>query len=94
MLTNPVSDEDAWQIMARRGKRFGNRKPRKPRETAPRRLLPPRRERYGGELARRVEERRERTAETARRPAEPRWRRERDDEQYLSAPPRHKHAKV
>ena len=78
VLTNPLSDEDAWQIMVRRGKRLGNGKPRKPRETAPR-LLPPRRERYGGELARRVEERRERTGDTARRPAEPRKRRERED---------------
>ena len=78
VLTNPLSDEDAWQIMVRRGRRFGNGSRRKPRETAPR-LLSPRRERYGGELARRIEERRERTGETARRPAEPRARRERED---------------
>lgn len=78
VLTNPLSDEDAWQIMVRRGRRFGTGKARKPRETQPR-LLPARRERYGGELARRVEERRERTGDTARRPAEPRPRRKRDD---------------
>ncbi len=59
VLTNPLSDEDAWQIMVRRGMRLNTRKRRKARDTQPR-LPPARRERYGGELARRVEERRER----------------------------------
>jgi len=59
LLTNPLSDEDAWQVMVRRGKRLGMPRRRKPRETQPR-LPAPRRERYGGQLARRIEERRER----------------------------------
>jgi hypothetical protein len=79
LLTNPLSDEDAWQIMVRRGMRLNTRKRRKPRETQPR-LPAPRRERYGGELARRVEERRERTGDTAPRPTEPPVRREHGDE--------------
>jgi hypothetical protein len=45
--------------MVRRGKRLGMPRRRKPRETQPR-LPAPRRERYGGQLARRIEERRER----------------------------------
>jgi hypothetical protein len=71
VLTNPLTDEDAWQIMVRRGRRVGARKRRAPRETQPR-LLPPRRERYGGELARRVEERRERGADPPPRRRPPR----------------------
>ena len=59
ILTTPLSEEDAWQIMVRRGMRLGARKRRKPRQTQPR-LPAPRRERYGGELARRIEERHER----------------------------------
>jgi hypothetical protein len=59
ILTNPLSDEDAWQVMVRRGMRLNAGKRRKRRETPPR-LPAPRRERYGGELARRIEERRER----------------------------------
>ena len=66
LLTNPLSDEDAWQTMVRRGMRLNTGKRRKRSETQPR-LPAPRRERYGGELARRIEERRERTGDTPRR---------------------------
>jgi hypothetical protein len=65
-LTRNVSDDDAWQIMVRRGMRDRERR-RRPRDTG-RRLLPPRdpeprqprRERYGGDMLRRVDERRSR----------------------------------
>ena len=75
-LAQPFNEDDAWQIMVRRGRRLGPRQRRR-RETPARstqpRLLPPRqpeprRDRYGGDLSRRVDERRDRQADPARRP--------------------------
>jgi hypothetical protein len=66
VLTQPLSEEDAWQIMVRRGKRLGAPKRRPARQTPPQ-LPPPRRERYGGELSRRVDERRDRSGDPPRR---------------------------
>jgi hypothetical protein len=77
-LTHSLSDDDAWQIMVRRGKQVKTRRPRKQRATAQRALPPPRetplrRERYGGEFARRVDERRDRFGDTSvERPRRPR----------------------
>jgi hypothetical protein len=79
VLTNPLSDEDAWQIMVRRGKRLSAPKRRGKRQ-APPKLLPRRRERYGGELSRRVEERRDRSGEPPRRGLLPRPDAERGEE--------------
>ncbi|HNP70928.1 MAG TPA: hypothetical protein PKK15_07470, partial [Kouleothrix sp.] len=39
-LTQPVSDEDAWQIMVRRGKRITTRGRRQRRDTRPRATQP------------------------------------------------------
>jgi hypothetical protein len=61
-LTHPFSDEEAWQIMVRRGLRDRDRRGRTGRKTG-RLLPPPRQERYGGDLRRRVDERRERYRE-------------------------------
>jgi hypothetical protein len=58
-LTHPLSDDDAWSIMVQRGRRDRERKRRQARDTK-RRQAPPRDDRYGGNLARRVEERRRR----------------------------------
>jgi hypothetical protein len=58
-LTQPFTDEEAWQIMVRRGMRDRDRRGRGGRRTG-RLLAPPRQERYGGDLRRRIEERRER----------------------------------
>ena len=82
-LAQPFNEDDAWQIMVRRGRRLGPRQRRRretpPRGTQPRLAAPrqpePRRERYGGELSRRVDERRDRQADPTRRP-----RRHADDE--------------
>jgi hypothetical protein len=57
-LTTPLTDDEAWNIMVRRGMRDRKRRGRYGRETD--RLLRERRERYGGELSRRADERRER----------------------------------
>lgn len=71
-LTHPMSDEDAWQIMVRRGMRVTTRGRRQRRDTRPRatqpRLPPPRQDRYGGDMSRRVDERRDRYGEARRRP--------------------------
>jgi hypothetical protein len=58
-LTQPFTDEEAWQIMVRRGLRDRDRQ-RPPRRRTGRLLSPPRQERYGGDMRRRIEERRER----------------------------------
>lgn len=67
-LRRTVSEDDAWSIMVSRGRRDRERRrrPREiarrllpPRETGPR-ALPPRQERYGGDMSRRVDERRQR----------------------------------
>jgi hypothetical protein len=59
-LTHPLTDDDAWSIMVQRGRRDRERR-RRPTRAAQRRLAPPREDRYGGELSRRVDERRRRT---------------------------------
>jgi hypothetical protein len=59
-LTHPLTDDDAWSIMVQRGRRDRERRRRPPR-TSQRRLPPPREERYGGQLSRRVDERRRRS---------------------------------
>jgi len=56
-LRNTFSEDEAWRIMVSRGLR---ERERGGRDTGRRRLLPPRRERYGGDLGRRVDERRQR----------------------------------
>ncbi len=68
-LRQPLSEDDAWQIMVRRGRRPPRRR-RRVREDLPRddeeyeddreRRFDERRERYGGDLMRRAEERRAR----------------------------------
>ncbi len=68
-LRRTVSEDDAWGIMVNRGRRDRERR-RRPRETTRRllppraetksRTLPPRQERYGGDMGRRVDERRQR----------------------------------
>jgi hypothetical protein len=62
-LTHPLTDDDAWSVMVRRGRRDRERR-RKPPRTTQRRLPAPREERYGGELSRRVDERRRRSERT------------------------------
>lgn len=59
-LTHPLTDDDAWSVMVRRGRRERERR-RRPTRATQRRLPPPREERYGGELSRRVDERRRRS---------------------------------
>lgn len=59
-LTHPLTDDDAWSIMVRRGQRDRERR-RRPTRATQRRLAPPREERYGGEFSRRVDERRRRS---------------------------------
>ena|SRR5690349_10260041 len=59
-LTHPLTDDDAWSVMVRRGQRDRDRHRRTPRATK-RRQLPLREERYAGELSRRVDERRRRS---------------------------------
>ena len=59
-LTHPLTDDDAWSVMVRRGRRDRERR-RRPTRATQRRLPPPREERYGGELSRRVDERRRRS---------------------------------
>jgi hypothetical protein len=56
-LTNPLSEDDAWNVMVRRGRRDQGRG-RYGRETERRPLA--RRDRYGGDLSRRADERRDR----------------------------------
>lgn len=62
-LTHPLTDDDAWSVMVQRGRRDRERRQRSARATK-RRQLPAREERYGGELARRVNERRRRSEES------------------------------
>ncbi len=78
-LTRPMSDDDAWNIMVRRGQSARERG-RTPGRAPTRSLLPPRRERYGGDLLRRIGERRDRQAEV-RRIEGPRTPPDRADEQ-------------
>jgi hypothetical protein len=59
-LTRSISEDDAWSIMVRRGMR----ERRRPRET--KRRTAPRQERYGGDMRRRVDERRERRRDDER----------------------------
>jgi hypothetical protein len=59
-LTHPLTDDDAWSVMVQRGRRDRERRRKPPRSTQ-RRQLPAREQRYGGELARRVNERRRRS---------------------------------
>jgi hypothetical protein len=73
-LRSPLSDDEAWAVMVHRGMRDRERGRRNRRDT--KRLTPPRRERYGGELARRIDERRERLISDRERRAEE--RRDRD----------------
>lgn len=80
-LTRSMSEDDAWQIMVRQGRRVNIRRRRQlratqPRATQPRAILPPReqpprRERYGGELSRRIDERRDRQGNTPTPPGRP-----------------------
>ena len=79
-LTHPLSDDDAWGVMVRRGLRDRERRRRPARDTKRRALPAPRRERYGGDLARRVDERRERQDEEPRRLDERRRPPERADD--------------
>jgi hypothetical protein len=58
-LTHPLTDDDAWSVMVQRGRR--DRARRRPPRPTQRRLPAPREERYGGELSRRVDERRRRS---------------------------------
>jgi hypothetical protein len=62
-LTHPLTDDDAWSVMVQRGRRDRERRRRPPRVPAQRRL-PAREERYGGELSRRVDERRRRSEQS------------------------------
>ena len=57
-LTHPLTDDDAWSVMVQRGRRD---RERRRRPTRGQRRLPAREERYGGELSRRVDERRRRS---------------------------------
>lgn len=70
-LAQPLTDEDAWRLMVQRGMRLDTRRRRPRRDTQPRLLPPrqpePRRDRYGGTLSRRVDERRGRAGDTPRR---------------------------
>ena len=59
-LTHPLTDDDAWNVMVRRGRRDRERQ-RRPARATQRRQIPARQERYGGELSRRVDERRRRS---------------------------------
>ena len=59
-LTHPLTDDDAWSVMVQRGRRDRERRKRPARPTQ-RRQIPTREERYGGELSRRVSERRRRS---------------------------------
>ncbi len=61
-LTTPLSDDDAWDIMVRRGMR-GREARRRPTRALDRERTPTRRDRYGGDLARRIDERRDRSGE-------------------------------
>jgi hypothetical protein len=63
-LRNPLSEDDAWNVMVRRGLR-DKRRSRYGRETDRRPLV--RRDRYGGDLSRRADERRDRQGEDSRR---------------------------
>jgi hypothetical protein len=59
-LTRPLSDDDAWAIMVSRGRQQRQGRPAR----RGRRALPPlRQERYGGDMLRRVDERRDRYGE-------------------------------
>ena len=62
-LTHPLTDDDAWSVMVQRGRRDRERR-RRPARATQRRLPPPREERYGGELSRRVDERRRRSEQS------------------------------
>jgi hypothetical protein len=62
-LTHPLTDDDAWSVMVQRGRRDRERR-RRPARPTQRQLPPPREERYGGELSRRVDERRRRSEQS------------------------------
>ena len=62
-LTHPLTDDDAWSVMVQRGRRDRARRQRPARPTQ-RRQPPAREERYGGELSRRVDERRRRSEQS------------------------------
>ena len=62
-LTHPLTDDDAWSVMVQRGRRDRERR-RRPARPTQRRLPTAREERYGGELSRRVDERRRRSEQS------------------------------
>jgi hypothetical protein len=62
-LTHPLNDDDAWSVMVQRGRRDRERQ-RRPARATQRQRIPPRAERYGGELSRRVNERRRRSEQS------------------------------
>jgi hypothetical protein len=62
-LTHPLTDDDAWSVMVQRGRRDRERR-RRPARPTQRQLPPAREERYGGELSRRVDERRRRSEQS------------------------------
>jgi len=62
-LTHPLTDDDAWSVMVQRGRRDRERR-RRPARPTQRRQLSAREERYGGELSRRVDERRRRSEQS------------------------------
>src|SRR5690349_28450 len=61
-LTHPLTDDDAWSVMVQRGLR--DRARRRPARPTQRRQPMAREERYGGELSRRVSERRRRSEQS------------------------------
>jgi hypothetical protein len=62
-LTHPLTDDDAWSVMVQRGRRDRERR-RRPARPTQRQLPTAREERYGGELSRRVDERRRRSEQS------------------------------
>jgi hypothetical protein len=76
-IRTPVTDDEAWNIMVRRGQREPRRRSRYSRSDERRPAA--RRDRYGGDLARRADERRERSNDAARRIEERRRSREQRD---------------
>ena len=64
-LRTPLTDDEAWNIMVRRGQRQPRRRSRYSRGDE--RRPAGRHDRYGGDLARRADERRERSGDPPRR---------------------------
>ena len=76
-LRTPLTDDEAWNIMVRRGQRQPRRRSRYSRGDE--RRPAGRRDRYGGDLARRADERHERSSDAARRLEERRRSRNQSD---------------